>query len=350
MNLQNIHKNMSILIVSLILLTFFFSNSLADTPPPVSAHRNPALDSVPSNQKQMPTSTELEQQNTPKKHIDDVPTTRGVADSKQKSPIDPYKLEADYTLKKNPATIPRNQRVPSSEPRTSTVKKIRKVIPQDTNIRTSSTQQTTTTKDTAEWQSSDYEFTKDRNIIYYPKDSKLKMISLQFFTEISTGGRTAAKVRQLLTKINTSLPVSPLIIGLQQLYTKQALYPLSEWNKETFESAIKKVSSHTPNATMGENLTILRKDIIDIPTPTRLILITDGESYNASTAAFDLKLFYAPDPRFPLHIISFADNNNMRASIEQIVKVHDGSQLFHGEDLLQDAAAFRAFMDQLFIK
>lgn len=199
------------------------------------------------------------------------------------------------------------------------------------------------------WQASGYRFSPELNKIRYPSDSPLKMITMQIMVEASNVG-IANKARRLLEKINNALPQAVLIAGLHELYVKESTYPLAQWNRDGFRKAIKKVSSHQQDSTIGYGLQQIRPSLLNLPYPLTMLLITDGEHYNIDNLAFDTKIFYAPDPRSPLNIVSFAKTKSEKDSIRIIQKVHKGTYVFDGDKLLQDESAFTAFMKALFVK
>ena len=273
--------------------------------------------------------------------------------SVQEEIIDPYQLEEKYGITKAPQTqVAQAPQVPQS-----TVVRTQKTLPPQTTTTTVKTVKTIKepeyspqVDEEGSWQASGYRFSPELNKIQYPADSPLKMITLQIMVEVSSSGSTASKVRELLDKINNALPDAVLIAGLRELYSKYALYPLAQWDRHSFTKAIKRVSSRKQTGTIGYGLQEIRPSLLNLPYPLNLLLITDGEHYNIENLAFDTKIFYAPDPRAPLHIISFATTKEEKESIRIIQRVHHGTYVFDGNKLLRDQSAFAAFMKALLVK
>ena len=153
-----------------------------------------------------------------------------------------------------------------------------------------------------------------------------------------------------MNKINNALPNAVLIAGLRELYAKDVLYPLAQWDRHSFAKAIKKVRSYKQAGTIGYGLQEVRPSLLNLPYPLTLLLITDGEHSNIDNLAFDTKIFYAPDPRAPLNIVSFATTKEEKESIRVIQRVHKGTYVFDGYKLLADQSAFATFMKALFVK
>lgn len=261
--------------------------------------------------------------------------------------INPYHLEKQYGITtKKTQTVTRVQRpVLAQNEKTQVVSPPAKSV---TTVKES--EYRPKVDEEGSWQASGYRFSPELNKVMYLPDSPLKMITLQIMVQVSSGPSVSKKARVLLDRINNALPDAVLIAGLRELFVKDPVYPLAQWDRHSFAKAIKRVSSHKQANTIGYGLQEVRPSLLNLPYPLSLLLITDGEHYNIDNLAFDTKIFYAPDPRSPLNIVSFATTREEKESIRIIQRVHKGTHVFDGYKLLQDEGAFTAFMKTLFVK
>lgn len=357
-----------------------FASELDIIPPPASAHSTsdilllnssglatstsapplePASKSVPHSDvplaKQPEGGDKAEKTPLPiasQKAIDAIVAPKKTTPPRREEVVDPYALETQYGITaKPPKQPPQQQQVITKQ----TVVQTQEVLPKTstTTVKTVKTvkepEYRPQVDEEGSWQASGYRFSPELNKFRYPVDSPLKMITLQIMVEVSSGS-IASKTRELLDKINNALPNAVLIAGLRELFSKDVLYPLAQWERHSFAKAIKRVSAYKQSGTIGYGLQEVRPSLLNLPYPLSLLLVTDGEHYNIDNLAFDTKIFYAPDPRAPLNIVSFATKKEEKESIRIIQRVHKGTYVFDGYKLLSNQSAFAEFMKTLFVK
>lgn len=254
--------------------------------------------------------------------------------AKIESQIDPYALEQEYLQKKHYTTQ-------KQKPKPQKKYIIRKQVPQ---------QKTTNPHSLLlSERSSQYNTSNRFNIQYNPK-SPLKMITFQIFVSINESPRTVQRVKRLLTNINNALPRAELVMGLYNLNAQKPTYILSRWNRQTFTKAIETLSSSMPKGPLGVAFRGARPELLNIPAPVALLLVSDGYDTNPDNLAFDIKLFYAPDPFAPIHIVSFASTKAEQRHLALLQSIHKSSKIYDGKKLLSDSTYFAAFMKALYVK
>ena len=158
--------------------------------------------------------------------------------------------------------------------------------------------------------------------------------------------------KEAILKINAAMPKMSYQGGLYTFAPYSVIIPQGSWNSCVAECAVNTIKSDleifgrlTP---MGDGIKMHETVINQMPPQAAVILLTDGHNNLGMNPVEEVKSIYQTNPNVCFHVVSFADDAEGKAIIDQIVALNSGSVLVDGLQLLQNPAVCQEFVNSVF--
>lgn len=158
--------------------------------------------------------------------------------------------------------------------------------------------------------------------------------------------------KEAILKINAAMPKMSYQGGLYTFAPYSVIIPQGSWNACVAECALNTIRSDleifgrlTP---MGDGIKMHETVISQMPPQAAVILLTDGRNNLGINPVEEVKSIYQSNPNVCFHVVSFADEPEGKAIIDQIIALNSGSVLVDGIQLIQNPAVCQEFVNNVF--
>ncbi len=158
--------------------------------------------------------------------------------------------------------------------------------------------------------------------------------------------------KEVLTRVNAKIPMLGYAGGLHTFAGFKEIQPVTPYNKEQMGNSINMLRDNleifgrlTP---MGRGLYSLKPVVNNMARPAAIIIVSDGVNNAGIDPVAEAQALYAENPNICFHIISLADSDQGRDTLNQIAKLNSCTVMVDGKDLLMNDAAVDKFVADVF--
>lgn len=158
--------------------------------------------------------------------------------------------------------------------------------------------------------------------------------------------------KDVLARVNGKIPALGYAGGLHTFAGFKEIQPVVPYNQEQMAGSISTLRDNldvfgrlTP---MGRGLSSLKPVISNMARPAAIILVSDGMNNAGVDPVAEAQSIYAENPNVCFHIISLADNDEGKNTLNQIAALNSCTVMVDGKDLLMNDAAVDKFVADVF--
>ena len=158
--------------------------------------------------------------------------------------------------------------------------------------------------------------------------------------------------KNIMNTVNSKLAVLNYQAGIYTFAPSGEVLPQGPYNKDLFAQAVKTLRSDhntfhrmTP---MGDGIHTFSPIAQAMPGRSAIILISDGASNRGSDPVEQVRALYAANPNAVIHLVSVADTEEGKATMDQIARLNPASVYVKGLDLLNSEQAMNQFIYDVF--
>lgn len=160
------------------------------------------------------------------------------------------------------------------------------------------------------------------------------------------------EVKSVLTRINERIPALSYSGAMHTFAPFGEVVAPGTYNRDAIQQGIDALSSDedvfdrlTP---MGEGIYDIAPVINGMPGTQALIIVSDGRENQGVDAVMEMSKLYSVNPNLLVHIISFADTPEGKATLDAIHQLKGNGVYVDGKALLTDDAAVDQFVRDVF--
>ena len=158
--------------------------------------------------------------------------------------------------------------------------------------------------------------------------------------------------KTIMNTVNSKLAVLNYRAGIHTFAPFGEVLPQGPYNKDLFAQAVKTLRSDhdtffrmTP---MGDGIHMLSPVVQSMPGRSAVIMISDGASNRGTDPVEQARALYAANPSTVLHVVSLADTDEGRATLDQIARLNPNTVYVKGVELINSEQAMNQFISDVF--
>lgn len=158
--------------------------------------------------------------------------------------------------------------------------------------------------------------------------------------------------KDIMSTVNSKLAHLNYSASLHTFAPYGEVLAQAPYNKEALEAAIKTLRSDhntfyrmTP---MGEGIHMVSPAVQAMPGRSAVIMITDGASNRGIDPVEQVRALYASNPNTVIHVVSLADTEEGKATLDQIARLNPSTVYVKGYELLNSEQAMNQFIYDVF--
>jgi OOP family OmpA-OmpF porin len=160
--------------------------------------------------------------------------------------------------------------------------------------------------------------------------------------------------QDLLSKINSKIPGQNYVAGLHIFAPQSTKVDFGNYDRSAYGAAISTLADESvydrSRLSVGSGLDAFTGQYDAIPRPGAVISVTDGAYGQGRDSVNEAKLFYQAHKDICLHFISFANEPEEQAIIDQMAALNPCSVSVKAIDLIDNDAAINDFVEKVWGK
>ena len=158
--------------------------------------------------------------------------------------------------------------------------------------------------------------------------------------------------KSLIISINNKIPALSLHGGLHTVAPASTIVPQGPWDRAAIAKGATRIRANleivgrmTP---LGDGLKAQEAMLAGMKRDAAVILFTDGDSNRGVDPVPVIQEIYRNQPGLVIHIVSFADNKNGKATLDRIAALNKNTVMAEAHDLATNEAALDKFVQAVF--